>query len=246
MAFFSFLRCSELTITSSFNPKVHPTITDLSVLDNETISYFIKQSKTDQILLHSGIPADHFSSHSFCIGAATAAQKRPLSAADPSTWPLVSGGFRVTSAQIASISKKPNEPSSILLTTSHTPNPTDHHSCRSHVPHPKSLYCHISAIFRSSRRSDLCPTHLSDHSLKASCFQHHNSSIISSSNRSPFSTQLAHQTVKSKSTKSTTANLLHSRRSSVTPSKLIPLPQQCLLLRSHRQLRYSVQNILEI
>lgn len=46
---FSFLRffshCSELTTTSSFNPKVHPTISDLLELDNETI---LKQSKTDQ------------------------------------------------------------------------------------------------------------------------------------------------------------------------------------------------------
>ncbi|XP_056103256.1 uncharacterized protein LOC130082429 [Rhinichthys klamathensis goyatoka] len=49
LAFFGFLRCSELTITSNFNPKVHPTISDLSVLDNKTISYFIKQSKTDQM-----------------------------------------------------------------------------------------------------------------------------------------------------------------------------------------------------
>ncbi|XP_048031305.1 formin-like protein 7 [Megalobrama amblycephala] len=48
LAFFGFLRCSELTITSNFNPKVHPTISDLSVLDDDTISYFIKQSKTDQ------------------------------------------------------------------------------------------------------------------------------------------------------------------------------------------------------
>ncbi|XP_048021430.1 uncharacterized protein LOC125252287 [Megalobrama amblycephala] len=48
LAFFWFLRCSELTITSNFNPKVHPTISDLSVLDDDTISYFIKQSKTDQ------------------------------------------------------------------------------------------------------------------------------------------------------------------------------------------------------
>ncbi|XP_016310485.1 uncharacterized protein LOC107664430 [Sinocyclocheilus anshuiensis] len=48
LAFFDFLRCSELTITSSFNPNIHPTISDLAVLDDETISYFIKQSKTDQ------------------------------------------------------------------------------------------------------------------------------------------------------------------------------------------------------
>ncbi|XP_056612821.1 nuclear pore complex protein DDB_G0274915-like [Triplophysa dalaica] len=48
LAFFGFLRCSELTITSKFNPDIHPTISDLSVMDDDTISYFIKQSKTDQ------------------------------------------------------------------------------------------------------------------------------------------------------------------------------------------------------
>lgn len=30
------------------SPKIHPNFSDLSVLDTETISYFIKQSKTDQ------------------------------------------------------------------------------------------------------------------------------------------------------------------------------------------------------
>lgn len=139
LAFFGFLRCSELTITSSFNPKIHPTISDLSVLDDDTISYFIKQSKTDKtkkghfiyifnlpapiqpyqtlsaylhfrntpaklpsnplfvddsnrpvtrfwfqkhlksILIQSGIQADHFSSHSFRIGAATTAAQKGLS-----------------------------------------------------------------------------------------------------------------------------------------------------------------------
>ncbi|RXN02472.1 proline and serine-rich 1-like protein [Labeo rohita] len=48
LAFFGFLRCSELAITSGFSPAIHPTISDLAVLDGETISYFIKQSKTDQ------------------------------------------------------------------------------------------------------------------------------------------------------------------------------------------------------
>ncbi|KAL0148187.1 hypothetical protein M9458_056508 [Cirrhinus mrigala] len=48
LAFFGFLRCSELAITSGFNPAIHPTISDLAVLDDETISYFIKQSKTGQ------------------------------------------------------------------------------------------------------------------------------------------------------------------------------------------------------
>ncbi|XP_052416254.1 uncharacterized protein LOC127961253 [Carassius gibelio] len=48
LAFFGFLRCSELAITSNFDPKIHPTISDLSVIDGESISYLIKQSKTDQ------------------------------------------------------------------------------------------------------------------------------------------------------------------------------------------------------
>ncbi len=48
LAFFGFLRCSELAISSSFDPAIHPTISDLVVLDDETISYTIKQSKTDQ------------------------------------------------------------------------------------------------------------------------------------------------------------------------------------------------------
>nr|XP_055059785.1 uncharacterized protein LOC129443304 [Misgurnus anguillicaudatus] len=48
LAFFGFLRCSELAITSKFNPRNNPTISDLSVLDGETISFLIKQSKTDQ------------------------------------------------------------------------------------------------------------------------------------------------------------------------------------------------------
>ncbi len=48
LAFFGFLRCSELAISSSFDPAIHPTISDLAVLEDETISYTIKQSKTDQ------------------------------------------------------------------------------------------------------------------------------------------------------------------------------------------------------
>ncbi|XP_073800756.1 uncharacterized protein [Danio rerio] len=49
LAFFGFLRCSELTITSNFNPTIHPTLSDLTLLDEETLSFFIKQSKTDQL-----------------------------------------------------------------------------------------------------------------------------------------------------------------------------------------------------
>ncbi len=48
LAFFGFLRCSELTITSSFNTNIHPTISDLAVLDDKAMSFLIKQSKTDQ------------------------------------------------------------------------------------------------------------------------------------------------------------------------------------------------------
>lgn len=139
LAFFGFLRCSELTTSSKFDPDINPTISDLSVLDSETISYLIKQSKTDQakkghfiyifklsspiqpyqavlehlrlrnsqakspreplfiddtkkpvsrfwfqkhlksVLQSSGIPAKHFSSHSFRIGAATSAAQKGLS-----------------------------------------------------------------------------------------------------------------------------------------------------------------------
>ncbi|XP_016355771.1 uncharacterized protein LOC107699110 [Sinocyclocheilus anshuiensis] len=49
LAFFGFLRCSELTISSKFDPKINPNISDLTVLDSETISFLIKQSKTDQV-----------------------------------------------------------------------------------------------------------------------------------------------------------------------------------------------------
>lgn len=48
LAFFGgFLKCSELTVTSKFNPLLHPTISDLALQDRETISFLIKQSKTD-------------------------------------------------------------------------------------------------------------------------------------------------------------------------------------------------------
>jgi len=48
LGFFSFLRCSELTITSLFYPSIHPTISDLQIIDNESMSFFIKQSKTNR------------------------------------------------------------------------------------------------------------------------------------------------------------------------------------------------------
>ncbi len=49
LAFFVFLRCSELAISSKFDPATNPTISDLTILDSETISFLIKQSKTDQV-----------------------------------------------------------------------------------------------------------------------------------------------------------------------------------------------------
>ncbi len=49
LAFFGFLRCSELTISSKFDPDINPTISVLTVLDSETISFLIKQSKTDHV-----------------------------------------------------------------------------------------------------------------------------------------------------------------------------------------------------
>ncbi|RXN31045.1 zinc-binding A33-like protein [Labeo rohita] len=52
LAFFGFLRCSELAITSGFNPAIHPTISDLAVLDGETISYFIKQTNRKKAEAH--------------------------------------------------------------------------------------------------------------------------------------------------------------------------------------------------
>ncbi len=49
LAFLGFLRCSELAISSKFDPATNPTISDLTILDSETISFLIKQSKTDQV-----------------------------------------------------------------------------------------------------------------------------------------------------------------------------------------------------
>ncbi len=49
LAFFVFLRCSELAISSKFDPATNPTISDLTILDSETISFLIKQSKKDQV-----------------------------------------------------------------------------------------------------------------------------------------------------------------------------------------------------
>nr|XP_055029343.1 uncharacterized protein LOC129418600 [Misgurnus anguillicaudatus] len=49
LAFFGFLRCSEFTVSATFDPNLHPTISDLAIIDDEAISFFIKHSKTDQM-----------------------------------------------------------------------------------------------------------------------------------------------------------------------------------------------------
>ncbi len=46
---FSFFGFSELTISSKFDPAINPIISHLTILDSETISFLIKQSKTDQV-----------------------------------------------------------------------------------------------------------------------------------------------------------------------------------------------------
>ncbi|XP_067308224.1 uncharacterized protein [Pseudorasbora parva] len=49
LAFFGFLRVSEFTTNSTFNPANHATISDLKILNHDTIRFNIKQSKTDQL-----------------------------------------------------------------------------------------------------------------------------------------------------------------------------------------------------
>jgi site-specific recombinase XerD len=49
LAFFGFLRVSEFTINSNFNPSIHPTFSDLQIINSDTIRFNIKQSKTDQL-----------------------------------------------------------------------------------------------------------------------------------------------------------------------------------------------------
>ncbi len=68
LAFFGFLRCSELTNSSKFDPAINPTISDLTILDSETISFLVKQSKTDQV------KKGHFV-YIFNLSATSAAQK---------------------------------------------------------------------------------------------------------------------------------------------------------------------------
>ncbi|KAL0194682.1 hypothetical protein M9458_008254, partial [Cirrhinus mrigala] len=49
LAFFGFLRCSELApSTSAFNPVIHPSLSDISVHIPDSLIYTLKKSKTDQ------------------------------------------------------------------------------------------------------------------------------------------------------------------------------------------------------
>ncbi|XP_058606787.1 uncharacterized protein LOC131524061 [Onychostoma macrolepis] len=49
LAFFVFLRVSEFTTNSNFNPAIHPTFSDLQVVNHDIIRFNIKTSKTDQM-----------------------------------------------------------------------------------------------------------------------------------------------------------------------------------------------------
>ncbi len=49
LAFFGFLRVSEFTANSNFNPAIHPTFSDLQVVNQDMIRFNIKTSKTDQL-----------------------------------------------------------------------------------------------------------------------------------------------------------------------------------------------------
>ncbi|XDV37807.1 hypothetical protein PO909_007349 [Leuciscus waleckii] len=69
-------------------------------------------------------------------------------AEDPITWPMVIGSFQeLHPLKPLPYRTSPTNPHQlIILPTLLTPNPTDHHSCRSHVPHPTSLFYHSNAI----------------------------------------------------------------------------------------------------
>ncbi len=49
LAFFGFLRVSEFTANSNFNPAIHPTFSDLQVVNQGMVRFNIKTSKTDQL-----------------------------------------------------------------------------------------------------------------------------------------------------------------------------------------------------
>uniref|UniRef100_W5N939 Tyr recombinase domain-containing protein n=1 Tax=Lepisosteus oculatus TaxID=7918 RepID=W5N939_LEPOC len=50
LAFFGFLRCSEITASStSFDPSSQPCLSDISILSSDTLTFYLKKSKTDQL-----------------------------------------------------------------------------------------------------------------------------------------------------------------------------------------------------
>lgn len=59
---FGFLRCSELTVTANFNPKLHPTFSDLSIIDPDTILHQTQQDRLNEerpLHLHLQPPVSH-------------------------------------------------------------------------------------------------------------------------------------------------------------------------------------------
>lgn len=50
LAYFGFLRCSEFAPTTSrFDPSIHPRLSDISVLNQDTLIFTLRKSKTDQL-----------------------------------------------------------------------------------------------------------------------------------------------------------------------------------------------------
>ncbi|XP_028412109.1 uncharacterized protein LOC114534837 [Dendronephthya gigantea] len=79
LAFFRFLRCSEFTCNSPFEPECHLSRNDIifhpNILHSEYYDVLIKRSKTDPFRrgCRQGLAEKLYASHSFRIGAATAA-----------------------------------------------------------------------------------------------------------------------------------------------------------------------------
>ena len=50
LCFFGFLRCSELTSSSSrYNPAIHPSLSDITFHSSESLTFTLKRSKSDQL-----------------------------------------------------------------------------------------------------------------------------------------------------------------------------------------------------
>nr|XP_055059803.1 uncharacterized protein LOC129443324 [Misgurnus anguillicaudatus] len=170
LAFFGFLRCSELTMTSNFNPNNHPTISDLSLLDNDTISYFIKQSKTDQTRKGHFIYIFNFPSpiqpYQTLLAYLHSRNSQARSASDPLFIddPLFhQKPSKPTFDQTAPTSEKPNEPSSADPTSSSLPQDNTNYKTLSTVttvmfpllpqePAFTKIHCRSSGVSTISRR----------------------------------------------------------------------------------------------